>query len=65
MKLKDFKVGMKIIWFSDNPIDTFREEGTVKEVFDDHILIDVPNVSDHIWIDEDCLDMIDFVKEEK
>lgn len=64
MRLSDFKVGDKVIYFSDNPIDSFLEEGTVKEVFGDHIILDVPKISDHIWIDEDCLEMIEFVEEE-
>ncbi len=58
MKLSDFKVGTKVIWHSEHPLDTFSKEGTVKEVYDDYIIIDVPNVSNHIWIDEDMLYMI-------
>lgn len=26
--------------------------GTVKEVFSDHILVDIPEISDHMWYEE-------------
>lgn len=61
MRLNDFKKGMKVIYFSDNPIDTFEEIGTVKEVFEDHIILDVPRFCDHIWIDEDSLNLVKLI----
>lgn len=27
-------------------------KGTIKEVFPDHVLVDVPEISDHIWFEE-------------
>lgn len=24
-------------------------KGTVKEIYDDHIIVDVPEISDHMW----------------
>lgn len=28
-------------------------DGTVKETFEDHIIVDVPKISDHCWFEED------------
>lgn len=28
------------------------EESTIKEVYSDHLIIDVPSVSDHCWYEE-------------
>lgn len=27
--------------------------GTVKETYEDHIIVDVPEISDHMWYEED------------
>lgn len=31
-------------------------DGTVTEVHDDHLIIDVPSVSDHMWMDKDFIE---------
>lgn len=28
-------------------------KGTVKEIHDDHIIVDIPDISNHMWFEED------------
>lgn len=28
-------------------------DGTVKETYEDHIIVDVPEISDHMWYEKD------------
>lgn len=43
------KVGQKVKCKFDNKL----YGGTVKEVYSDHIIVDVPKVSDHCWFESD------------
>ena len=43
-----FHVGQKV----DCRLDEKFYSGTVTEVHDDHIIVDVPEVSDHGWFEE-------------
>ncbi len=40
-------------------LDRIMYMGTVKEVYTDHIIVDIPEVSDHCWFEEglnmDCV----------
>ena len=56
--LHSVKPGDKVIYIVDDFEGRREREATVKEVFDDHILLDVPGVSDHILINDDFADMI-------
>lgn len=54
MKYTEYKLGDKITYIVDEwPFLYGEYSGKVAAVYDDHILIDVPGISDHIWIDED------------
>lgn len=50
-----FKVGQKVVWV----VEGGKYNGTVKETYPDHIIVDVPAVSEHCWFEEnlnlDCL----------
>ncbi len=49
---KKFHIGQKVIWVTDDRLDGHNEyEGTVKEVHDDHIIVDIPQFNDHCWFD--------------
>lgn len=43
-----FKVGQKVRCKSDDKMFP----GTVKEVYEDHIIVDVPEISDHMWYEK-------------
>ncbi len=43
-----FHVGQKV----ECRLDEKFYSGTVTEVYDDHIIVDVPEVSDHCWFEE-------------
>lgn len=47
---------MTHLWKVGQPIrcrmDGVLYKGTIKEVFPDHVLVDVPEISDHIWFEE-------------
>lgn len=49
-----FKVGQKVrVRKGNNILDGYGwNKGTVKEVYEDHIIIDIPEVSDHCWFEE-------------
>ena len=44
-----FKIGQKVRCNMDGEM----HNGTVKETYTDHIIVDVPNISDHCWFEED------------
>ena len=44
-----FKVGQPVRCRLDSSI----YKGTVKEVYNDHIIVDIPDVSDHCWFESD------------
>ena len=50
-----FKVGQKVICKMDEKL----HKGTVKEIYKDHIIVDVPEISDHCWFENgfniDCV----------
>ncbi len=53
-----FKIGDKIIWQTE----TKQYFGTVKEVYNDHLIVNVPDVSDHCWFDKNNIDTLSKVK---
>ena len=62
MKISELKVGDRVKWVSIDPLDGKSEmEGTVKSVFTDHILVDVPQVNDHCWFDDDLIDETNYL----
>ena len=56
------KISEKVLYCcpKDEPFDMtiVKRVGTVVEVCEDHFIIDVPEISDHIWIDKDNADMV-------
>ena len=50
-----FKNGQKVKCNFDGKL----YDGTVRETYTDHIIVDVPNISDHCWFEEgfnmDCV----------
>jgi hypothetical protein len=58
-----FKVGQKLIWITDNMLEGYYEyKGTVKAVFDDHIIVDIPELNDHCWFEERDLDDLKIIE---
>ena len=51
-----FKVGQKVrVKFDD---ETMFHKGTVVATEEDHIIVDIPEMSDHCYFDEDMLGMV-------
>ena len=48
-----FKVGQKVRCMNDD-FDSLRNWhiGTIKEVYKNHVIIDIPEISDHCWYEE-------------
>ena len=44
-----FKIGQKVRCNMDGVF----YNGTVKETYTDHIIVDIPEISDHCWFEED------------
>ena len=45
-----FKVDQKVRYYSDDLKRFYK--GTVKEVYEDHLIVNVPELSDHLWFEE-------------
>ena len=59
MRYTELNEGEEIIYTVDELPDLYGlYSGTVAAVYDDHIIVDVPKISDHLWIDEDNEDLI-------
>ena len=59
MSYKEYKKGDQVIYRVDEPFEKTKEyKGTVTEVHEDHITVDVPEISSHLWIDKDTDYMI-------
>lgn len=43
-----WKPGQKVKWRTESGL----LEGKVKEVYSDHLIVDIPKVSDHCWFEE-------------
>lgn len=43
-----FKVGQQVKVREDGVL----HDGTVSEIFEDHIIVDVPGISDHMWYED-------------
>ena len=43
-----FKVGQKVRY----KLDGVFHKGTVKETYQDHIIVDISEISDHYWFEE-------------
>lgn len=54
-ELSDFNVGQKVKYVTnDDPFTPVKEHiGTVKAIFEDHMIVDVPDISDHCWFEPD------------
>lgn len=52
-----FKVNQSIIYHDEDMKKNFN--GTIKEVYEDYLIVDVPQISDHMYFEEgfnlDCL----------
>ena len=59
MNIKDCFVGKKVKYIVQEPPEYKRYEyvGTVTAVYEDHAIIDCPEVSDHLWLDDDTSDL--------
>jgi hypothetical protein len=44
-----FKTGQKVRYKCEGKF----YKGTVKETYADHVIVDVPEISDHCWFEED------------
>lgn len=44
-----FTIGQKVRCKMDNKF----YNGTVKEIYTDHIIVDIPEISDHCWFEDD------------
>ena len=53
-----YKVGDKITYSTNDFDGKSSKDGVIKEVYPDHMIVDVPGVSDHVWIDSDSSDMV-------
>lgn len=53
-----YHVGQEVIYRVDDFDGSANMVSTVVEVEDDHIIIS-NSISDHLWIDEDCEDMVE------
>lgn len=52
------KIGQKVTYIV-NDFDGHNEyTGTIKEIHSDHIIVDCPGISDHLWFDDDNMDML-------
>lgn len=53
-----YKVGDKVTYSTNDFDGKSTSEGVIKEVYPDHMIVDVPGLSDHVWIDSDSSDMV-------
>lgn len=44
-----FSVGQKV----SCDMDGVSHKGTVRETYTDHIIVDIPDISDHCWFEND------------
>lgn len=44
-----FSVGQKVRC----DMDGVFHKGTVREIYEDHIIVDIPDISDHCWFEND------------
>ena len=47
-----FKVGQKVVWMSEECGQIKKYNGTVKETYPDHIIVDIPAISDHCYFEQ-------------
>lgn len=48
-----FSIGQKVKCAFYDEFEVIMYNGRVKEVYEDHIIVDVPKVSDHCWFEKD------------
>ena len=54
-----FKIGENVKYVVNDFDEKRIYDGTVKEVAADHVLVDIPEISDHMWFEEGMnLDML-------
>ena len=52
--MEKYIIGQKLIWEEDSPFAKGKlYKGTVKEVYEDHIIADFPEINDHCYFDKD------------
>lgn len=47
-----WKVGQKVVWITSDFEGVSREQGTVTEVHENHVVCDIPTVSDHMMFEQ-------------
>lgn len=51
-----WKVGQKVRYLSDDEVVygglATWHNGTVTQTYEDHIIVDIPDISDHMWFEE-------------
>ncbi len=52
-KLSQFELGQKVIWKHYDEHKVFEDEGWVTRIYKDHIIVNIPRVSDHCYFSED------------
>lgn len=55
---KGYKVGDNVTYVDNGFEGAGQLPAVVKEVAKDHIVLDVPGLSDHVWLDNDMMDMV-------
>ena len=53
-----YKVGDRVTYVTDDYEGHREAPGVIKEVYPDHVIVDVPGLSDHVYIDNDMMDML-------
>lgn len=52
---RGWKIGDRIVYFSDDEFDCFREEGKVSEIYADHAIVRCDGMN--LWADDDTAEM--------
>lgn len=47
-----WKIGQEVVWRVRDFDGTSKHNGTVKEVYPDHLIVDIPDVSDHCYFEQ-------------
>lgn len=43
-----FSVGQEVVYMDEGK----KHDGVVSQIFSDHIIVNVPSISDHLWFEE-------------
>ena len=49
-----WKIGQKVVWVVDewDTVTPLRYKGTIKEVYPDHVIVDIPDVCDGCFFEQ-------------